>query len=189
VVILLNAYLLFIFVIICLFTDLSERKIYNPVVLGGTLAALVINMLQLGVLDGFTYTAAGMFTGIFLLIMPFIAGGLGAGDVKMLGMIGAFVGYEMVVQVLLVSALVGGLYALFAMVVERRLFRGMWKLFIGLIMFVLTRKTVYLYNMEDNRGDRAMIPYGAALSAGVIIIYIMGSLNYNLPGFSLPAFF
>jgi Flp pilus assembly protein protease CpaA len=107
----------------------------------------------------------------------------------MLGMIGAFVGYQMVVQVLLVSALVGGLYALFAMVVERRLFRGMWKLFIGLIMFVLTRKTVYLYNMEDTRGERAMIPYGAALSAGVIIIYIMGSLHYNMPGFSLPAFF
>jgi prepilin peptidase CpaA len=109
-------YLLLPFIAVCLYTDLSERKIYNNVVLAGIIVSLIYNVIVLGPLNGAVFTFTGLFTGIFLLIIPYVAGGLGAGDVKMLGMIGAFLGYSMVVEVLLVSALVGGIFAVVTLI-------------------------------------------------------------------------
>jgi prepilin peptidase CpaA len=181
-------YLLLPFIAVCLYTDLSERKIYNNVVLAGIIVSLIYNVIVLGPLNGAVFTFTGLFTGIFLLIIPFVAGGLGAGDVKMLGMIGAFLGYSMVVEVLLVSALVGGIFAVVTLIRGKGILKRLWRLVSGFIFYMLTQKSVYLHTLDDDEMKRSAIPYGAALSAGVIIIYIMGSLEYNLPGFG-PSMF
>ena len=97
-------FILSIFVIICLVTDLRERKIYNKVIAAGLVTALITNVILQGFFNGLRFTLAGLLMGIILLLLPFSMGGLGAGDVKMLGMIGAFTGSLMVVQVMLVSA-------------------------------------------------------------------------------------
>jgi prepilin peptidase CpaA len=181
-------YLLLPFIAVCLYTDLSERKIYNNVVLAGIIVSLVYNVVVLGPLDGAVFTLTGLFTGIFLLVIPYIAGGLGGGDVKMLGMIGAFMGHSRVVEVLMISALVGGIFAVVALIRGKGILRRLWRLISGFIFFMLTQKSVYLRTLEEDEMKRNAIPYGAALSAGVIIIYIMGSLEYNLPGFG-PSMF
>jgi len=184
----LTVWMLFIFCTVCLYTDVAERKIYNGVILCGILAALGINIMQNGFITGFLFTATGLLTGIFLLIVPFIMGGLGAGDVKMLGMIGAFTGHLLVVQVLMVSAVVGGIFALAVMITNRNLLQRLWALLKGCALFVLTGNTVYFTGIHERNAQKNAIPYGAALSVGVIIIYIMGSMNYALPGFSMPLF-
>ena len=75
---------MFAFVTVCLVTDLTDRKIYNSVVLSGFALAMIIHMVEQGFLLGLTYTMSGFFTGILLLVIPFALGWLGAGDVKML---------------------------------------------------------------------------------------------------------
>lgn len=171
---------LFFFVAICLVTDLAERKIYNVVVLAGSLAALGLNVWQQGFLPGVQNTFSGFFTGILLLLIPFILGGIGAGDVKMLGMVGAFLGSSLVLHVMLASAVAGGIFALFVMARERCLPRRLNNTFRAIWCTIVLRKAVYLQSLQDPEQERQSIPYGAAITTGVIIIYIMGSMNYAL---------
>ncbi|MBS4021929.1 MAG: prepilin peptidase [Dethiobacter sp.] len=180
--------LLLPFVAVCLYTDLADRKIYNNVIVCGIAAAFLQNMVRLGLLEGAVISLTGLLTGIFLLVLPFIAGGLGAGDVKMLGMIGAFLGHGQVVEVLLVSALVGGVFAVAAMIRGRGILRRLWNFFTGFIFFLFTHQAAYLRSLDESEAQKKAIPYGAALSAGVIIIYILGSMELNLPGFG-PSLF
>lgn len=184
----LNVWMLFLFVAVCLYTDLTERKIYNSVVLCGIVTALVINITLLNITEGIVFTFAGLFTGILLLIIPFIVGGLGAGDVKMLGMIGAFTGYGIVVQIMLASAVVGGIYALIVMLAGRKLMSRMWKIIQGFYLFAVTKKVVYCSNIKDKDAEKNAIPYGVALSAGVIIIYVLGSMNHAITGITFAGF-
>lgn len=179
---------LFFFVTICLVTDLVERKIYNSVVLFGLLAAFVGNIFAHGLYLGATYTLSGFFTGIFLLVIPFMMGGLGAGDVKMLGMVGAFVGHGAVVHVFLASALAGGVFALVVMLKEGGFLKRMKKLLISMCCFAFTRRTIYLDNLQDANVAGKAIPFGVALSVGVIIVYVMGSLNNLMSGMSALPF-
>ncbi len=178
--------LLFSLVAVCLFTDLSERKIYNKVVLTGTVLALILNLFQYGLTGGLFFTLTGFFTGIFLLILPFILGGIGAGDVKMLGMIGAFVGYSRAVEVLLAGAAVGGVLAVIQVMRHGGSLRRLRRVLLSFFMFIFTGKSVYLCRPEEEENPSA-IPYGAALGAGVIIVYVLSSMDKAIPNFIVSA--
>lgn len=169
---------MFAFVAVCLITDLRTRKIYNSVILSGLAAALALNTGSMGLFGGAAFTVSGLLTGIILLIIPFILGGLGAGDVKMLGMIGAFVGHNTVVEVLVASAVAGGVLALVVMLKEGGFLRRMKKMVVALYCFIFVRKTVHLEGLEDKQANHHALPYAVALTVGVIVIYIMGSMNY-----------
>ncbi len=57
-------------------------------------------------------SATGWFVGIALFFPIFALGGLGAGDVKLLGAIGAWLGPSVVLRVALYSTMAGGVLAL-----------------------------------------------------------------------------
>ncbi len=60
----------------------------------------------------------GGLTGIALFLPHYLMRGMAAGDVKLLGVIGMYAGPRMTVEIALVSALVGGLWA--CVVIARR---------------------------------------------------------------------
>lgn len=171
---------MFIFVAICLITDLSERKIYNVVVLAGLITALTLNVWEQGLAAGVQNTFSGFFAGILLLLVPFILGGIGAGDVKMLGMVGAFLGSSLVFHVMLASALAGGVFAIFVMLREGNFIGRLKNMFFALYCTLAVRKAVHLQTLQDPQAQSRAIPYGAAITTGVIIVYIMGSMNHAL---------
>ncbi|MBS3885982.1 MAG: prepilin peptidase [Dethiobacter sp.] len=172
---------MFIFITICLITDLAERKIYNIVVIIGLMAALVLNLQELGLKSGLLQTLSGFFTGILLLFIPFILGGIGAGDVKMLGTVGAFIGSSLVVQVMLAAALVGGVYAFIVMVKDKSLLRRMHCIYCASLCAIIMRAKAQPNSRQDSEEEQLTIPYGAAIAVGVIIIYLLGSMNNAFP--------
>jgi prepilin peptidase CpaA len=175
-----SVWALFTFTAICLATDLSKRKIYNPVILAGFLTALVINMVNMGARAGAVFTLKGFFIGLLLLLIPFMLGALGAGDAKMLAMIGAFVGSTQVLYVMLASGVAGGVYALIVMVKSGTLKTRMKKVLLGIYCSLFLRKAVHMDNLENTAATHQTIPYGAAITAGVIIIYILGTMGYSV---------
>ncbi len=92
-------------------TDLRSFKVYNaltfPLILGGPLVSLV-----LGGWTGLQASLAGAALGFAVLVVCFALGGVGAGDVKLLTGLGAWLGPALTVQVFVASALAGGAYAL-----------------------------------------------------------------------------
>ena len=89
-------------------SDIDQRRIPNKLIVVG----LVIGLAGHGWLGGFGTLAlafAGMLVG-FLCLLPFYAnGGMGAGDVKLMAMCGAFLGPLHAVVAVVASLVVGGI--------------------------------------------------------------------------------
>lgn len=90
--------------------DWRTYKIPNILTLPAAVGALTYYGVGYGG-AGIGFSLAGFGTGILLLIVPYLAGGMGGGDVKLLAMIGAFLGTKAVFIAFLYIAIIGGFYA------------------------------------------------------------------------------
>jgi prepilin peptidase CpaA len=123
---------------------------------------------------GFINSLAGFGLGIALLYLPFTMGGMGGGDVKLMGAIGAFTGPVMVFHVFLASALFGGLMALIEIARTRS-----WKATFGslkerLLYIVLYQKIPAESQISFSRRSHT-IPYAIMITCGYL-------WNYFFPG-------
>jgi prepilin peptidase CpaA len=109
------------FVLLAVVADLRQRRIPNKLVLLGLVAAGGLHVLALGQsmqpLAGMSWWSpvAGMVTGFALLLPLYVLRATGAGDVKLMAMVGAFVGAPTVLVATLYTLLAGGLLSLLFM--------------------------------------------------------------------------
>jgi len=90
--------------------DVRFKRIPNWLTFPSMFVALSYYVIAGGV-DGLLFSLQGAAAGMAILIIPYFMRGMGAGDVKLVGVVGAFLGVGKVIMALLWSALVGGLYA------------------------------------------------------------------------------
>jgi prepilin peptidase CpaA len=91
--------------------DLRTRRIPQMVTLGGAAAGLVFHLVT-GGWNGGAASLAGWLAGMLIFFIPFALGGLGAGDVKLLGALGAWLGPTDAVWLALYSGVAGLVLAL-----------------------------------------------------------------------------
>lgn len=72
-------------------TDLLYHRIPNALLVPALAAALLLGALHNG-MGGLGLSLAGLCVGLFMLMPLYVAGGTSAGDVKLLGVAGAFLG-------------------------------------------------------------------------------------------------
>jgi prepilin peptidase CpaA len=98
----------------------SNRIPNNLVFLGAALGVLLNSVLpegfgfasQLPGALGFVYAAYGLVIGLAVLLPFYMLRVLGAGDVKLMSMVGAFVGPNAILNTVLITFIVGGILAL-----------------------------------------------------------------------------
>src|ERR1051325_7898669 len=90
-------------VIAVAFFDLRARRIPNFLTFPAVIFGLVINLSRGW--DGFWFSLKGLGLGLLLLLLPYVFGGMKAGDVKFLAAIGAFVGAAGIVRIFLLTVL------------------------------------------------------------------------------------
>ena len=155
----------------CVYTDLTQRRIYNAVLLPSLLAAVLWHMWDQG-WGGIFAAMVGAVTGLALLWLPFAAGGLGAGDVKLLATVGAWLGSAFAVRAALLGALVGGALALGTAARQRRLAAVLKDTGRGVAMLVATGGRLNpLPAMGESGPQPATIPYGLALALGAVMAF------------------
>lgn len=156
--------------IICLVTDLKERKIYNYVLLPGFIGALIYHGLTTGLL-GIGTSFLGMLVGLFILFIPFAMGGMGAGDVKLLSMIGSWKGALFVLKTALYMALIGGGLALIIILFQR----GWRERFKGyLLFFIYLMSGKYHPEFIKTKISKLTYPYGVAIVIGAFCSLFLG---------------
>lgn len=118
---LLPAFLLCTLLSVAVWNDVLTRRIPNVLVLSGTLLGLFLNSIlpsgpglfsDPGGAIGFSVALEGAALGMAMLLPIYALGAMGAGDVKLMAMVGAFLGPEQIFGAALLSLLSGGVLAL-----------------------------------------------------------------------------
>lgn len=148
-------------------TDLARRRIPNYLTLGGALAGLGFQAGWhgwSGLLDGI----GGVVLGLCLLMWPYLKGGMGAGDVKGLAALGAWLGLAGTCWLFIYMGLSGGVLILVVLAWQGRLWEQLKQGASQLVNWVLCQSRPEL----PGRGEpgRLEIPYGAALALGMAIL-------------------
>ncbi len=91
--------------------DLRRQKIPNLVTFPTMVLALVFHSISSG-MNGFIFSAGGLALGMGLFMIPYMMGGMGAGDVKLMGASGAVFGPKGIIIASILVFLAGGLYGL-----------------------------------------------------------------------------
>ena len=102
-------------------TDLRARRIPNWLVLVAVGLALPVQCYLHGAGAGLREWLLGMLTGGCLFLPLYALRAMGAGDVKLMGAIGAFVGPWAVFKIVLLTFIVGGIWALILIVAGRKM--------------------------------------------------------------------
>src|SRR5262245_22579524 len=144
--------------------DVRTRRIPNVLSLGGVAGAIAYQTWVNGI-PGLGQSAAGWAVGIALFMPLYVLKGMGAGDVKLLGMVGAWLGPWGALYSALYSAFAGGVLALVVGAWHGYLgqaFRNLWVL-LGFWRVAGVQQLPGL-TLDDARGPR--LAYGVAIAAG-----------------------
>ena len=155
-------------VVLAAFCDLRERRIPNWLTLSGLLVGFGVNCLLLG-WSGCKRSAAGTCLAFVVYLLFYISRAMGAGDVKLMAAVGAFVGPGNWLIIFLITALVGGLMALLLVTWRGRLSRTF-----NNVQFIFAEmshlRAPYVTREELSiKGEKAMtLPHGAAIAVGCL---------------------
>jgi prepilin peptidase CpaA len=127
---------------------------------------LVINGALAGA-SGLLASAAGLLTAMLILFPPFALGGIGGGDVKMMGAVGAFVGPRMVLAAMACGMILGGVVMVGVLARRGILSDKLMGTFVMLRSAVVTRSIAPLRAPAAAPGAIAL-PYSVPLALGTV---------------------
>jgi prepilin peptidase CpaA len=149
--------------------DVRTRRIPNRLTFPAAALGLVAATIAHGG-NGTVSSVAGFFVGLAIFFPLFALKGLGAGDVKLMGALGAWLGTSVVFGVAFYTALAGGLLAL-ALIAEhgygRQAARNIWLLLTHWRVFGI--RPIDSLTLETSAGPK--LPYALPIAAGVALAF------------------
>jgi prepilin peptidase CpaA len=161
-----------VLILIAGYTDYRKRLIENRLTLPAIGIGFLLNFIGHG-WQGILSSSLGLMTGVGLFMLPFMFGKLGGGDVKLMGAIGAMLGSHSVLNVVLYTALAGGVFAISASFLNNSLNDTIHRVRL-LLGKLFRRKTTDGKPACTPSGQ--MIPYGLAIGAGTICFLALGAI-------------
>jgi prepilin peptidase CpaA len=98
-------------------SDIRTRRIPNKLVVAG-LSSLCVLATFSGA-KGFIWSFAGLAAGLAIFFPIYAAGWLGAGDVKLIGLVGGFFGLQQLLPVIVFITLAGGVVSITYLVMSQ----------------------------------------------------------------------
>jgi prepilin peptidase CpaA len=147
--------------------DLASFRIPNRVVFGGMAAGLGLHAVQ-GGFDGALLSLGGLATGLALMLPLYLVRAAGAGDAKLMAMVGAFLGPTDAVAAAIATFLAGMILALVAMArpaVFATAGRNLRLLFWGAFARLAGAQGP---RFDSPTQTAARLPYSVAIAAGTL---------------------
>ncbi len=142
-------------------TDLRSREIPNPLVAAGTLAGLILWTVFAGT-SGLVNAAIGFGVGLGVFLFMAVLGAMEMGDVKLMGALGALLGWPWVLPALVHVVIAGFFFAIFWVIRQGQLSRTFKNLWIALRTWLTPgKKRVTLDELPTTP-----LPYGVAIALG-----------------------
>ncbi|MDD4028770.1 MAG: prepilin peptidase [Caldisericia bacterium] len=162
---------------ISIVTDIKTRKILNivtyPAILLGFVVGPTLVLFHGGTFwEGFSHSLWGFLLGFGFFFIFYLVGkgkNMGAGDVKLMGAIGALLGWEMAVNAIILTAIVGLVVAI-------------------ILFFPLFHALIKTQNASTLKGYGKMtMPYGVSIAIGTVLAILLRIL-YIIHVLEMPLF-
>jgi prepilin peptidase CpaA len=176
--------LLFAVVVSSAYTDITIRKVYDWITIPATVFGATLNYVADGAGGGplttihngggLSSSALGWLVGFGIFFVVWLRGGLGFGDVKLMGAIGALKGFPFIIGAMFWSSLVGAIMALGALAWRGRLLEGLagsGRRFVGLA------RPQPVATDDAAAAEAVTVPYGFAIAVGTMAYWAMVELG------------
>lgn len=151
-------------------TDFRSHRIPNRLVATGAIAALLLQIALHGAGSGAWLWFTGLAAGIAPFVVLYLVSAVGAGDAKLMACVGAFVGPETVLEILIATLLCGGAMAVWTMLMRRHVRRTMAGVVGTLLWLPFSWRTGSEGTARTNMTTTARLPYAVAIAGGVLLV-------------------
>jgi len=157
--------------------DVRLFKVHNRLTVPLAVSGLVFHSLQTG-WGGFAFSLFGLVVGFASLIVFYAMGGIGAGDVKLMAGVGAWIGAWLTLDVLLIACIAAGVYSLILMISAGGVRHVMTNL--SILVFRVRSMAVHFGAVERveqvvtdvQHRHRRLVPFAAMVLTGIVAIYL-----------------
>ncbi len=169
-------YVLAVILVAGSYTDLRYEKIYNWITFPGVLVGLAghavvgglagENQVQLGLAG----SAAGLAVGFLPLMLAWLAGGIGGGDAKLMGAVGALTGWQFTLAAMMYGFAVAAVMAVAVMIARRVTLATLGRMWRSLVLVISARQAT-----DPATPQSPKIPFGLALciGSGIALIEVL----------------
>ncbi len=155
-----------LFIVLCVVSDVRTLRIPNVITGPAIVTGLAMNA-AIGGWSGLAASVAGFAVAVVLLFAPFALGGIGAGDVKMMGAVGALLGPHLVLQSLFVGVILGGIFAVLRLArtarLREKLLATWW-----MVANAVTSRSLGPLQAPLGNPDALFLPYSVPLALGTL---------------------
>lgn len=157
--------------------DIISHRIPNQLVLIGVLLGLTLN----GVLPegwgfnndipgglGWLSSLQGVFVGLALFLPIYWLGAMGAGDVKLMAMVGAFVGPADILGVALTTFIAGGAMAILLLIHSKQFWQALQNLKLILLGSMIKLSVARIPLINEVPISVGKLPYALAITVGTL---------------------
>jgi prepilin peptidase CpaA len=172
--------LLLLLVFAAVVLDIRSHRIPNWLVFSGLLIAIALHSMSYG--WGFGYALKGAAVGFGLFLPLYLLRGMGAGDVKLMTMVGAFLGPASALGAVFTTLIAGG-----ALAIGAALWRGVLPMMLANIRLMFSHAAVKALSgggmgIEAMPTSAGKLPYAVAIAAGTFIQVILAASGHALVG-------
>jgi prepilin peptidase CpaA len=158
--------------LLAMYTDFRFRIIPNRLTLPAICLGFALHFASSG-WQGLLFACLGLVVGFGLMLLPYLIGGMGAGDVKLLAALGALVGAYAILNVFLYATIVGGALAILVALRSKRLTKSLVNLVYIVTGFFLCRSLSTTAGVVDTT---IKVPYGIAIGTGAFLYLLFGTI-------------
>lgn len=158
---------------IAAYIDWKEHRVPNWL----TYSAWALGLLFHGLNDGMAGLGGsllGSAVGLATLIVPYALRGMGAGDVKLMAAVGAWVGAAVTLQAFLWIAVVGGVMGMYSIVRSKETRERL------IVILYAGRNLFTLKPLDQGQTEQAprrmILPYGVPIAIGFYFYFMVGGL-------------
>ncbi|HEV8525716.1 MAG TPA: prepilin peptidase [Terriglobales bacterium] len=151
-------------------SDFRTRRIPNWITVPGAALGFALQAWY-GGFHGVLVSFAGAGVGLGIFIAMYIAGGMGAGDVKLFSAVGAFVGPQALILVFVFTGLLGGIAAVALSISRGRLRQTLGQT--GELLLDLGRLRWQETRRASAAPDSLRLPYGVVIAVGTLVSLVI----------------
>lgn len=145
------------------YTELTARRIPNWMTFSGVGAGLFLGWLPGGITLG--QSVLGWLIGFGFLLLFYFYGGMGGGDVKLMGAVGALMGYPLILPAIVYTAFLGFVLALYCLLSQRAFWHRAGRF--------AQRLGGGAPRVDSPPPIEKGVPYGLAIAAGSLLVLMV----------------